>query len=498
MIKIVNLCVTDKEKKKFLFIKRNKAPFKDYLGMLGGKVEENENEDAAASRELFEESGIDAAGEFLGLCHEKIIENNWIIGEFDIYFYHFIVDEDTKFNSSHEGEIKWILMNEFETTKLIPSDPLMIETFFNFQGSEVNSVIEKKGEEYFQEKFENFKIDNKNGIIEKVRSFVEEECKKPTSKYGYEPYLAHFVPVVKYAKILGKNLNGDLEVIEISAWLHDIGSILYGRENHHITSCEIAEKKLKEFGYPTEKIEKVKHCILAHRGSQNISRQTIEAQIIADADGMSHFDNIGGPMKAAFVYEGLSQLEANKTVREKLIRSYNKLSPFAKEIIKPKYDAVMLLLGNNSENPIENKKPGVGVGVMILKNGKVLLGKRHFDKEKASGLKEVGSWTFPGGKLEYGEDFEEGARRETMEECGIKLNNLKLICVNNDMNENAHFVTIGLFSDEFNGEVQVNEPDKITEWKWFFLSDLPIPLFSPTKKMIENYKQNRFYIGGKT
>ncbi|MFA5258939.1 MAG: HD domain-containing protein [Candidatus Pacearchaeota archaeon] len=181
-----------------------------------------------------------------------------------------------------------------------------------------------------------------------IQNFVQEECKKPTSKYGYEPYECHFVPVVKYSKLLGEKLNADLEILELAAWLHDIGSIIYGRENHHITSSEIAENKLTELNYPIDKIKHVKHCILAHRGSQNIVRETIEAQILADADSMSHFDNICGPLKAALVYEGLNQVEAINSVKSKLIRSYSKLSEEAKQIIKPKYNAAMLLFGGEN------------------------------------------------------------------------------------------------------------------------------------------------------
>jgi 8-oxo-dGTP diphosphatase len=136
-----------------------------------------------------------------------------------------------------------------------------------------------------------------------------------------------------------------------------------------------------------------------------------------------------------------------------------------------------------------------GFGVMMLKDGKVLLGKRHEDTDKAdSELKGEGTWTMPGGKLEYQESFEQGAKREVMEETGIKLSNVKVMCVNNDKNEYAHFITIGLFSDDFEGEARVMEPDEITEWKWFELDNVPEKLFFPTKRMLENYKQKKFYI----
>lgn len=185
-----------------------------------------------------------------------------------------------------------------------------------------------------------------NTIINKIKDFVEEECKRPTSRYGYEPFLFHFTPVVKYAVILADELGGDKEVILIAAWLHDIGSIIHGRSDHHLTGSEIAGRKLAELGYPSEKIELVKRCILNHRGSINNERESIEEQIVAEADALSHFDNISGIFKAAFVYEGNSQEEATISVRQKLERKWQQLHfDKSREIIRPRYEAVMLLLG---------------------------------------------------------------------------------------------------------------------------------------------------------
>lgn len=182
-------------------------------------------------------------------------------------------------------------------------------------------------------------------LIQQIKTFVEDECKKPTSKYGYEPFPHHFVPMVARAKQLADQLGGDKELIEIAARLHDIGSIIVGREDHHITWAEIAGKKLTELNYPAEKIQLVKKCILHHRGSMNHHRETLEEQIIAEADIMSCFDNLPWLFNAAFTYEKMTQEQARKSVKEKLENKRNQLSfKESKQLIKPKYDAAMLLL----------------------------------------------------------------------------------------------------------------------------------------------------------
>lgn len=182
-------------------------------------------------------------------------------------------------------------------------------------------------------------------IAQKIKNFVEEEHKKTTSKYGREPFEFHLKPMVEYALGLAENLGGDKEIIEIAAWLHDVGSIRNGRDNHHITGAEIAEKKLNELNYPQDKIEIIKKCILNHRGSQNNIRESIEEQIIAEADAMSAFESLPGLFKAAFVYENKNQGEAKESVREKLQNKWSQLHfEKSRKLIKPKYEAAMLLL----------------------------------------------------------------------------------------------------------------------------------------------------------
>ncbi len=182
-------------------------------------------------------------------------------------------------------------------------------------------------------------------IVKSIKDFVEEECSKPGSKYGHEPFTYHFISTVKYAGELADELGGDKEVILVAAWLHDIGSIIHGRENHHITGAKIAEEKLRELNYPEEKIQLVKRCILSHRGSQRNDPQTVEEKIVADGDALSNFDNIPGIFKAAFIYENNTQGEAKVSARRKLENKWNQLYfESSKRIIGPKYEAAMTLL----------------------------------------------------------------------------------------------------------------------------------------------------------
>jgi 8-oxo-dGTP diphosphatase len=137
-----------------------------------------------------------------------------------------------------------------------------------------------------------------------------------------------------------------------------------------------------------------------------------------------------------------------------------------------------------------------GIGIMILKDGKVLLGKRNDNPIKASSeLHGESCWTFPGGKIHFGEKIQDAAKRELKEETGLILKKLKAVSVGNEIVKDAHFVTIGFLCDDFEGEPKVMEPEEIVEWKWFPINKLPNPIFPPTQKLLENYLNKEVYKG---
>jgi len=139
-------------------------------------------------------------------------------------------------------------------------------------------------------------------------------------------------------------------------------------------------------------------------------------------------------------------------------------------------------------------KPGVGVGVMILKENKILLGLRNSDKIKAgSELQGQGTWTMPGGKVEFMEKLVDAAKRELEEETNLKATKLNFLCISDDMTENAHYVTVGFIAEDYTGEVKAMEPETILEWRWFDLNNLPNNLYEPSKKCIEKYRNGITY-----
>ena len=125
---------------------------------------------------------------------------------------------------------------------------------------------------------------------------------------------------------------------------------------------------------------------------------------------------------------------------------------------------------------MENKKKmGIGVGVIVLnEKNQLLLGLRNDDPEKAdSELHLEGTWTMPGGKLEFGESFEEAGIRETKEETNLDVEDVEVISFPNDKNQYAQFVTVGMIAKKYSGEVKTMEPDEIVDWKWFDVDNLP-------------------------
>ena len=127
-------------------------------------------------------------------------------------------------------------------------------------------------------------------------------------------------------------------------------------------------------------------------------------------------------------------------------------------------------------------RPKVGVGVIVVQNGQLLLGKRK-------GSHGAGEWALAGGHLEYGESIEDCAARELKEETGLEALSLQSVSWTNDViSEDKHYITFFVQVDRFQGEIVLKEPHKCEGWHWFPLDSLPSPLFPPLGSLLKQGK----------
>lgn len=132
-------------------------------------------------------------------------------------------------------------------------------------------------------------------------------------------------------------------------------------------------------------------------------------------------------------------------------------------------------------------RPQVGVGLLLLKDRKALLGKRL----NAHGDGEYGG---PGGHLELGETIKQCVLRELEEEAGsnIKIKKLVFLClINLRRYSPKHYAHIHMVAEWESGEPKNMEPDKREAWKWYDIGNLPSPLFGTTEEAIEAYKTGK-------
>jgi 8-oxo-dGTP diphosphatase len=124
-------------------------------------------------------------------------------------------------------------------------------------------------------------------------------------------------------------------------------------------------------------------------------------------------------------------------------------------------------------------EPRVGIGVFVIRDGKFLMGHRK-------GSHGSDTWSIPGGHMEFGESFEQTAKREVMEETGLQIKNVRFGAVTNDVfnDDKKHYVTVWVLSDAPKGEPSITEPDKFVDQEWIDIDKLPEPLFLPWRSLL--------------
>lgn len=143
--------------------------------------------------------------------------------------------------------------------------------------------------------------------------------------------------------------------------------------------------------------------------------------------------------------------------------------------------------------PAQSPEPvvQVGVGVIVTRDGLLLLGERR-------GSHGAGTWALPGGHLEYGETIEDCARREVLEETGLTLGGFHRASFTSDVfpQERRHYVTLFMQAEAGDGEARVMEPDKCVRWLWCRWSDLHAPALQPLFLPLASLRDSGFVPAG--
>ncbi len=120
-----------------------------------------------------------------------------------------------------------------------------------------------------------------------------------------------------------------------------------------------------------------------------------------------------------------------------------------------------------------------GVGIVVLRGGKVLLGRRLGDPGR-------GTWSFPGGKPLERESLLDCARRELEEETGLRAEAGWLVGETLDAfpESRSLYRTRFVRVEQVRGEPAAREPEKTEAWSWHDWRTLPEPLFRPVASLV--------------
>ncbi|MHA1744615.1 MAG: HD domain-containing protein [Promethearchaeota archaeon] len=132
---------------------------------------------------------------------------------------------------------------------------------------------------------------NLSQCLPQIHSYAKKFYSSNDALHG----LAHIQRVLTNAHRIHVLEGGNWELIETIIWLHDIGRSLEKerQKNHAILSWELASAFLTQFSLPNHILQEIRHGIVAHSFSNGENAQSLEAQIVSDADKLDALGCIG-------------------------------------------------------------------------------------------------------------------------------------------------------------------------------------------------------------
>jgi len=176
-------------------------------------------------------------------------------------------------------------------------------------------------------------------LADYIREYVKGEC--GNSALGREFYENHLILVAHYGIKLAMETGADPEIVELAAYLHDFSFVIddMDMKQHEEKGVAIADKLLRQFNYPPDKLERVKRCILNHSSISGACGGSPEEACLANADIMSL---IAKPDYWLKIFSPANQAEENsKWYYELIEKSWPLLMPSARAIMEDKYNELL-------------------------------------------------------------------------------------------------------------------------------------------------------------
>lgn len=126
----------------------------------------------------------------------------------------------------------------------------------------------------------------------------------------------------------------------------------------------------------------------------------------------------------------------------------------------------------------------LGAGVIVYDDGKILLQER----------KDNGKWALHAGGIEVGEELEETARRELLEETGLKAGNLELLGIYSGQDrfitypneDQVYMPGVYYICRDFVGDLRPQN-EEVKQLKWFDITEIPKNIHEPNRRVIEDF-----------
>ena len=138
--------------------------------------------------------------------------------------------------------------------------------------------------------------------IDDIKEFAKKCFSNARGSHGWD----HSHRVLKLCMHIGQVERADLEVLEIAAYLHDVGrpyeDASRGAVCHAQKGAEIARELLAEYPVSDNQRANIIHCIRSHRFRGNFRPETLEAKVLFDADKLDAIGAVG--IGRAFLFAG--------------------------------------------------------------------------------------------------------------------------------------------------------------------------------------------------